>query len=253
MLQASEKKSLQSRVDKHLVACAAAAAGAAVVGTFAERADAVIHYSGPLNFHVNPNTQNGIYINVQTFGIATTAAADPGWNLNPFNIVYNGGYTGVNLYPHSATTDRVVGTANGLVSKLAANTTIGPASTLMTLNTNGIGAFVVFYPGGAEIPGMPWHADGSTGFMGFKVNVGGQPKFGWARIQIDPWNPAIGPIPTGGTTPAGAAPITLIDMAWEDQTNTAIQAGAGVPEPTTAAALGLLALGAAGIRPRRKA
>jgi hypothetical protein len=254
----SEPKSLLARLDKHFVACAAAAAG---VGMVADEAAAAINYSGPLNFAVNTTTSAGIYINVQTFGIAVSAAADPAWNLNLFNLSYgSGNYTAVSFYPngaHAGPTDAVIGVgANpGRIAKLAAGAAIGPAGPIMPLNSNGIGAFNLWDSAGTPInPAylFQWLDDGSTGFMGFRANLGGSTHFGWARIQMNPWQPGIGPtLPGPPPVVTGAVAITLIDMAWEGTPNTAISAG-DVPEPTTAVALGMLALGAVGIRPRRK-
>lgn len=253
----SESTSLLSRLDRHLVACAAAATA---VGVISDDASAAINYSGVLNYAVNPATAAGVYVNVATFGLATSAAADPGWNLNLFNLSYSSGvYTAVSFYPngaHAAPTDALVGTGlQGRVAKLAANTNIGPGSTIMALFSNGIGSFNLWDTyGGIAFPaaGFQWLDDGTTNFIGFRANIGGNTHFGWVRVRMDPWQAGIG-APVGNPPVAtGAVPITLIDMAWESTPNASILAGQ-VPEPATAAALGLLALGAAGVRPRRKA
>jgi len=251
----SEPKSLLARLDMHFVACAAAAAG---VGVIADEASAAINYSGPLNFAVNTTTAAGEYVNVQTFGLATSAAADPNWNLNLFNLSYgSGAYTAVSFYPNGAhgTNDRVigVGASAGVIAKLAAGATV--ATPIMPLNSNGIGSFNLWDAAGTPINpayGFQWLDDGSTGFLGFRAQIGGTNHFGWARIRMDPWQPGIGPtLPGPPPVVTGAVPITIIDMAWESTPNTPILAGE-VPEPASAVALGLLALGAAGIRPRRK-
>ncbi|MFG0294969.1 MAG: PEP-CTERM sorting domain-containing protein [Maioricimonas sp. JB045] len=51
--------------------------------------------------------------------------------------------------------------------------------------------------------------------------------------------------------------LTILDLAWEDRPSTPIAAGATstvVPEPTSAAlmGLGMLAMGASGLRQRRR-
>jgi hypothetical protein len=78
---------------------------------------------------------------------------------------------------------------------------------------------------------------GTTGFAGVRFNIGGQPHYAWLRLQIN----------------AAGDALTIIDWAYEDQPNTAISAGA-TPEPGSGAlvGLGLLALGARGVRHRRK-
>jgi hypothetical protein len=80
---------------------------------------------------------------------------------------------------------------------------------------------------------------GTTGYAGVRFNVGGQPHFAWLRISVSS---------DGGS-------ITVIDWAWEDQPNTPVNAGflpAPEPPPAALTSLGLLALGAAGVRHRRR-
>ena len=81
----------------------------------------------------------------------------------------------------------------------------------------------------------------TNGFAGFTfTGADAQTHYGWVRLNITPY--------TSGYQ------ITVRDFAYESQPNTAILTGAGiaVPEPTAACALGVLALGAVGVRPRRK-
>ena len=118
----SKDSSIKSRLDKHFVACAAVAA--AGVAASSGDAQAAIQYSGVLNLAVNPASAAGIYINVGAFHVNTTAAADPAWNINLFNITYTGGYVGVAFYPRVPAQDLFVGTSTGIVSKLATGTNI---------------------------------------------------------------------------------------------------------------------------------
>jgi hypothetical protein len=250
MSNAVVSKSLQSRLDKHFVACAAAAA---VVGAFGtENADAAVQYSGPQNIAVNPLTPAGIYINVDGFTSGVVGSTVAGWDMNIFNINFTSGGKGVFLYTTTARPFRAIGTNGGLylppggygyVSKLGAGAAIGPAGPFIAPTPSGFPYpfFVYSDPSGAyPLPGGTNWAGGVTGgFMGFRFTAAdNQLHFGWARLNI-------------GTRAQNHA-ITVVDWAWEDQVNTPIAAGAGIPEPTTACALGLLALGAVGIRPSRK-
>ncbi|HEY3440226.1 MAG TPA: PEP-CTERM sorting domain-containing protein [Paludibaculum sp.] len=85
----------------------------------------------------------------------------------------------------------------------------------------------------------PWAPPHQTGIFGFAfLGSASETHYGWARANLQ-FNP-----------PNGSSSATLIDWAYEDQANTAIQAP--IPEPST---LSLLALGAAGLaalRARRR-
>src|SRR5690348_6570276 len=117
MVQAS----LAKRLDRHFLACAAAAT-AGVTGLAVSESQGAVVYSGVLNNAIDPTSPAGAYIQVSNFNIQTTAAANPGWNLNVFNITYTGNYTGVSFYPHVGATDQVVGNGTvGVVAKLANN------------------------------------------------------------------------------------------------------------------------------------
>ena len=83
---------------------------------------------------------------------------------------------------------------------------------------------------------------GTTGFAGVRFKIGSNTAgpnyhYAWLRVQIN----------------AAGDFLTIIDWAYEDQPGVAIAAGA-TPEPGTGAmvGLGLLALGARGVRHRRK-
>jgi hypothetical protein len=78
---------------------------------------------------------------------------------------------------------------------------------------------------------------GTVGIAGVRFNISGQPHYAWLRLQVA----------------ADGSSLTIVDWAYEDAPNTPISAGA-VPEPGSAGlvGLGLLALGARGVRHRRK-
>lgn len=82
--------------------------------------------------------------------------------------------------------------------------------------------------------------DGGTHYIGFRFFRGSDTHYGWANIT---------------TTWGAGNSLVVNEWAWNATPFTAIQIGAGgsaVPEPATAATgLGLLALGAAGLRRQR--
>src|SRR4051812_14977732 len=70
--------SLNKRLDRHFIACAAAA----VVGAVADQSWAVVQYSGPQNISVIPS-QAGWYLNFETGATSNNAASSPaGWDIN---------------------------------------------------------------------------------------------------------------------------------------------------------------------------
>ena len=85
-----------------------------------------------------------------------------------------------------------------------------------------------------DSPVFPWNsgANGTTGYIGVKLSLGGQTKYGWVGVIYNDV----------------ANTIVLTDFAYENTANTAILAGA-VPEPGSAL---LLAMGAAGVAAQRR-
>jgi hypothetical protein len=92
-----------------------------------------------------------------------------------------------------------------------------------------------------------WPAPSSTGFAGVKFTEGGQPHYGWVRLEYSAW-------PDGSPVS-----ITAIDWAYNDVAGAPIRAGQTsdesgsslVPEPS-GKALALLAAGAMGVLAWRK-
>ncbi|HEY7090009.1 MAG TPA: PEP-CTERM sorting domain-containing protein [Tepidisphaeraceae bacterium] len=236
---------LQSRLDKHFVACAAAAAAVGAVAT--ERANAVVQYSGPINFHIvntgSPGGQTGVYVDVAALLAGAPAAAVPNFDLNFFAINrttsgVDNGKKAFSVYAPGTKLVSIVGPfpQYGVASKLAAGASIGPASTF----GNGYGqqyTFITYnYADGTPVA-FPWVAGSSDGFIGFSFQIAGQTHYGWARLNIGSYQSNLDSF--------------LRDFAYETDANTPILAGA-VPEPTAAFALGLLAMGAMGLRSSRK-
>ena len=199
--------SLVKRFDAHLVACAAAA-GAAVVGT-AQKSDAAIVWSGPVNLNV-PATTAGLYLNVQSGVNNTSPAAVPGWDINPW------GSTTLNLFNPTAPAGGVYASTGGIPAPLAAGTPINASTTW------GSGTLT------------PTNLNSTNNLVGFRFQNeanANQTHYGWVRFSVG----------------ATAATRSIVEYAWEDVAGVGINAGA-VPAPGSLALLALGAAGLAGRR-----
>lgn len=165
--------------------------------------------------HVIPNNIDGTYLNVETGAFVDGAGSGvPGWDVNP----YGSSTSAISFF--SSTGGGYVTLSSG-VSNLAAGTVISAASTYVTGAISNTSA-------GAGI----WGGPNTTNIVGFKfVDSTSATRYGWMRIAIG----------------ANYGTRTLVDYAWENS-GSSIQAGA-VPGP---AGLAALALGAVGIRSRRR-
>ncbi|MGJ3241610.1 MAG: hypothetical protein ACFE0O_01445 [Opitutales bacterium] len=152
-------------------------------------------------------------------------------------------YDYVDFFGPQGTNKFISFNAAGGVRNISANFMVGP--TLATdYGINGSGLAIYRYTNVAT--GVFYSAtnftDGVNGFIGFSFDSSGAGAgYGWAEVRFDLTN----------TT------LTILQWSWEADNNTAIQVGTTganpIPEPaTTAAGLGLLALGAAGLRCWRK-
>jgi hypothetical protein len=192
---------------------AAAVAGVAAVGA---SANAAIVWSGIVNINV-PSTTSGVYLNVVT-GQTGTSSSLSGWDLNPWSS------TALNFF-NSTTSGQTVRTdmvgSGTVANNLAQGTLISGASTF-TNNT-----------GTQTTTGL--NLNSSNNLFGFKFwhEGAGAYRYGWVRISLG--------------TSAGAQPRSIVEYAYED-TGAGLEAGV-VPGP---AGLAALALGAAGLRSRRR-
>jgi hypothetical protein len=192
-------------------------------------AHASVIYSGVRNINV-PNTGPGVYVNVVNGNTSTRdpfpILGDPGenWDINvygsglrTFGVPNNAGQTAPTPIP-AATKGYVSSSPTSLfanVSKLAAGTTIGPAS---VWNINDPFADDVSNVGNALV-----------GFRFRDETTGNSTHYGWMRVNLV--DDGLG---------------TIIDYAYESTPNAAIAAGA-TPEPATMAVLT-----AAGLVSRRR-
>ncbi len=111
--------------------------------------------------------------------------------------------------------------------------TVGPIDASWQLK----GALAGVSTGTLPVEG-PWAPPNQTGTFGFAFDASGDVYYGWARANLE------------FNLPAGTSTATLIDWAYEDRRDTAIQAA--VPEPSTLTLLALGAAGLAAVRARRK-
>ena len=244
---------LQGSLDKHFLACAATAA-AAVGAVSTQEAQATVHYSGLLDIAIDNTTPAGIYINVDGLTTGSSGASTAGWDINLFNYNFSGGGKAVYFYGAPTVAGQPTSTLANPVganspfpaaSKLASGASVGPASTFATPypftyggnNYVAVPLLVYATSGGTYPIASPWKGGVTNGYLGFEFGISGVEYYGWARLNV--------------ANLAGGFQMTLRDFAWEDQAGAAIAAGA-IPEPATAAALGMLALGAVGIRPMRR-
>lgn len=192
--------SLSTRLQKHMVAAAAVAAG--VAGT----ASAAVNYSGLVNLAV-PATFYGLYVNTETGAFASNApgAGVPGWDINPYGSAdlrmwcpANGG-----MMRYSSTSATTCGSldvgqvvsAAGLFVQTTAAVTFGGAAGQWKVN--------------------------SINYFGFRMTTAANDGFHYAfgRMQVG----------------ATATSRTLLDWYWEGTAGTAIT----VPGPGAAALMGL--------------
>jgi hypothetical protein len=239
-LRSESASAFTSRLDKHLAACAAMAA-AGVVGATTDTADAAIQYSGPQNIAINPLTSAGIYLDVDGFTFGTSGASVPGYEVNLFNLNFSGGGRSFLAFLNTGDSLQGTGSAFAYASKLAGGAPVGPASTFVSGGSSFPYPLLTYRdPTGAYPLATQWENGVTDGFLGLRFNIGANTHYGWIRLNM------------GLGDPVPAYPTTIVDWAFEDTPGTAIDAGAGIPEPTTVGSLAALAIGAAGLRLRRK-
>ena len=246
----TDSPSLGQALDRHFLACAAAAT--AGVAAASNGSEAAVIYSGLRDTQVNHATPTGIYIDVDTLLSGAPSSAAPEWHLNIYNFTFQSGTKAVRLLTPdnfatpvaSRNTDPVgfIGTGGySYVSKLVAGTIIGASSTFVESTPAGIPySYLAFNSVTTGYDVSPWNGGATDGFMGFQFTSNGNTHYGWARLNIEKFSDP--------NRPFG---ITLRDFAYEDVAGQSIAAGAGIPEPA-GLALAVLALGAVGIRPTRK-
>ncbi len=212
---------IAKRLDVHFAALAAVGA-VACIGA-ADKAQAAIVWSGPVNLEITSST-NGLYLNVVTGATnqpgSTAGGTVPGWDINPYSAssltMFNPAAPAGGVY--------VQRTGGGAPGNLPGGQLIDAASTY------GAGA-------AATTGAQPFILSSANNIVGFRFQneaAANQTQYGWFRISL--------------STDLTAQPRAVIEYAYENS-GAGIQAGA-VPAPT--AGMGVLALGGLGLLGRRR-
>ena len=203
---------ISNRFEKHIVAAAAVAMGAAAA------ANAAVVYSGVLNFACAVDI-DGTYINVET-GLLSNGPGTgvPGWDVNPY---MTGG--GMNFFNSTGGGQmRYPGVTTGPAGNLAVGTSVGSTGSFNTATTG-----VVF---GSAAGNWQYSAENVIGFK--FVGADTLTHYGWMRFLM-------GAAGSSGTSMTR----TVVDYGYESTAATSILAGA-VPAPGAIALLGVAGLAA---------
>jgi MYXO-CTERM domain-containing protein len=214
---------ISNRFEKHIVAAAAVAMGAAAA------ANAAVVYSGVINF-VCAVDIDGAYINVETNTLSNGPGGGvPGWDVNPYSTS-----GGMNFFNSTGGGQmRRAGVTTGTAGNLALGTVVGAAGSFNTGTGNVYGTTAAT----GLLGGWTYS---SENIIGFKfVAAAGTTHYGWMRFLM-------GAAGSSGTSMTR----TVVDFGYESVAGTSILAGAGaVPAPGALALLGVAGL--AGARRRR--
>jgi hypothetical protein len=229
---------LAKSLDKHFLACAAAATVVVGVGAV-EEAEAVVQYSGLLDRAV-PVSITGLYIDIDG-NLTGTAVEAPNWDFNLFNSnsATSQKRAALSFHPTARPSATVgVTTAYAYTSKLGAGVTVSAASTFAVPPVGYPYSILAYRSSTGAYDSSQWNGGVTDGFVGIRFTASDNLiHFGWMRLNV--------------ANAAGNYAMTLRDFGWETQAGVPIATGAGIPEPASLA-LGVLALGAVGIRPSRR-
>jgi MYXO-CTERM domain-containing protein len=210
---------ISNRFEKHIVAAAAVAMGAAAA------ANAAVVYSGVINF-VCAVDIDGAYINVQTNTLSNGPGGGvPGWDVNPYSTS-----GGMNFFNSTGGGQmRRAGVTTGTAGNLAVGTVVGAAGSFNTGTGNVYGTTAAT----GLLGGWTYS---SENIIGFKfVAAAGTTHYGWMRF-------AMGAAGSSGTSMTR----TVVDYAYESTAGESITV---TPAPGALALLGVAGL--AGARRRR--
>jgi hypothetical protein len=179
----------------------------------APAADASIVYSGTANYPLPDGSSNIAYLNLDNAGTGSTAT-------DATLAVFATNAAILATYPVQG----IFSTGGPNVANFSSGAQIGPSYSNIVDGATSVGRNLLNFYGG-------------TGIAGVRFNIGGQDHYAWIRLDVA----------------LDGSSLTIVDWAYEDAPGTRISAGA-VPEPGSGGlvGLGLLALGARGVRHRRK-
>jgi MYXO-CTERM domain-containing protein len=213
---------ISNRFEKHIVAAAAVAMGAAAA------ANAAVVYSGVINF-VCAVDIDGAYINVETNTLSNGPGGGvPGWDVNPYSTS-----GGMNFFNSTGGGQmRRAGVTTGTAGNLAVGTVVGAAGSFNTGTGNVYGTTAAT----GLLGGWTYSSENIIGFR--FVAAAGTTHYGWMRFAMG----------AAGSGASGAMTRTVVDYAWNDVAGGSVEAGL-VPAPGALALLGVAGL--AGARRRR--
>ena len=211
---------ISNRFEKHIVAAAAVAMGAAAA------ANAAVVYSSIVNFACAVDI-DGCYINVQTNTLSNGPGGGvPGWDVNPYSTS-----GGMNFFNSTGGGQmRRAGVTTGTAGNLAVGTVVGAAGSFNTGTGNVYGTTAATGLAG----GWTYSSDNIIGFR--FVAAAGTTHYGWMRFAM---GAATGSATVGPTR-------TVVDYAYESTAGESITV---TPAPGALALLGVAGL--AGARRRR--
>lgn len=210
-------KALKNTLGSRLAAYAAAGTVVALTGVAGSHAAVII--VDPPDIPVPTDTE-GVYINFVTGTTGTSSADVPGFDFDP----YDGNNRFLFYWGGDLSADNGGLSLDGGVTyaRLGSNVTVGPAGTFLQVSNGNTTSNFTTATGAAYL-GVKFLNE-STGAI----------DYGYVHLS---------------TTTGNGYPATILDYAYED-TGAAITTPNAVPEPTSTAVatLGLLALGATGLR-----
>ena len=205
---------ISNRFEKHIVAAAAVAMGAAAA------ANAAVVYSGVLNFVCAPTT-DGVYINVETPRVTNEYFSN--YQLNAYSI---NGFR-FDVQPSGGGLMRREGVTTGTGGNLALGTSIGSSGSYGNSNDD-------VYGTSGLLGGWTYSSQNIIGFR-FKA-ADTLIHYGWMRFAMG----------AAGSASANTMTRTLVDYAYESTAGESITV---TPAPGALALLGVAGL--AGSRRRR--